>query len=88
MLKMKRTCYACPEQYEAEKDGETVAYLRLRHGNFTVQCPDVGGTLVYDANPLGDGIFNEEEREKFLLAAVEAIYRHYGWGDYPEYLIS
>lgn len=72
------TCGACPEQYDAlDKDGNCIAYLRLRHGSFTVECPDVGGECVYCAEPHGDGIFEDNEREIYLDAAKQAIVQYY-----------
>ena len=71
-----RTCYACPQQYDAYLDGKQVAYLRLRHGGFTVTVPDVGGELVYAGYPKGDGIFYEDEEEFFLNEAVDSILAH------------
>ena len=77
-IKLVRTCICCPEQYDAEdEEGKTVGYLRLRYGNFTVQCPDVGGTLVYQASPKGDGIFEEDEQEFYLSQALSAINKYY-----------
>lgn len=70
---LKRTCGACPEQYDAFMGNEQVGYLRLRGGSFTVECPDCSGELVYSANPDGDGMFMDYEREGFLEAAIEAI---------------
>jgi hypothetical protein len=67
------TCYACPEQYDVIKNGEYAGYLRLRHGEFKVHCPDIGGFVVYEANTQGDGIFYDEERAGHLRRAVEAI---------------
>jgi hypothetical protein len=52
-----------------------VAYIRLRHGDLTVRCPDVGGELVYEAEPEGDGCFEDEERDPFLRHAAAAILR-------------
>lgn len=75
--KLELTCQACPEQYDVlDDEGNLVAYLRLRHGSFTAQCPDVGGDLVYQAYPKGDGIFEDEERYRFL---TEAIYNVQKW---------
>jgi hypothetical protein len=65
----------CPEQYDAFLDGEQVGYLRLRHGHFTVECPDCGGCLVYEADPEGQGAFDDEERDYYLRFAVNAIHR-------------
>ena len=77
-INLVRTCYACPEQYDAlDKDGNCIAYLRLRHGSFTVECPDVGGECVYQAEPEGDGIFEDDERELYLDAAKQAIAQYY-----------
>ena len=36
-----------------------------------MQCPDERGELVYEAEPLGDGEFEPEERAKFLQEAVK-----------------
>lgn len=69
-----RTCYACPEQYDVlTKHGMLVGYLRLRHGHFTAQYPDVYGKLIYEASPIGDGLFESHERLDYLMKAVEAI---------------
>lgn len=75
-FKLELTCYACPEQYDVFKQGRLIGYLRLRHGNFYAACPDVGGTTVYQACPEGDGMFNQEERLKYLTKAIIAIKKH------------
>lgn len=72
-ITLKRTCFACPEQYEAVKDGKQVGYLRLRHGYFYAECPDVGGEMVYQAAPYGIGSFADNERERYLTEALFAI---------------
>ena len=72
------TCGACPEQYDVMKDGEVVGYLRLRHGYFYASCPDVRGKTVYEAEPRGDGIFEDDERQHYLTEAVAAIDKHRG----------
>jgi len=73
-IELVKTCDACPEQYDAMLDGKTVAYLRLRHGRFYVECPDTGGKRVYEANDVrGDGIFEDDERDRYLGAAKTAI---------------
>ena len=76
--RFERTCYACPEQYDVfnERD-EQVAYFRLRHGTFSVECPDVGGVTVYKAHPEGDGIFLDEERTHYMNRAIMAVHKHY-----------
>ena len=73
-IKLVRTCFACPEQYDAlDANGTQIGYLRLRHGEFTVEVPAVRGKQVYVALPDGDGMFDDDEREKYLIAAIEAI---------------
>lgn len=72
-IELVLTCEACPEQYDAYLGSKKVGYLRLRHGNFTVQVPDVGGKLVYEASTLGDGIFEESERDIHISNAIKAI---------------
>jgi len=71
------TCGACPEQYDAFYGRNKVGYLRLRHGTFYVKCPDVNGDTVYETEScIGDGIFEDEEREKYLTNAKKSI-SHY-----------
>ena len=74
--RLERTCTACPEQYDVLVENEQVGYLRLRHGEFRVEVPDVGGRAVYEAAPEGDGIFEDEERDDYLRQAVDAIHRN------------
>jgi hypothetical protein len=62
-----------PEQYDVLLDNKTVGYMRLRHGRFTVECPDVGGKLVYEAYPKGYGEFEDEERSYFLDIALSMV---------------
>ncbi|SRR6266852_560406 len=77
MIILKRTCSACPEQYDAYIEGQgeigKVGYLRLRHGYFRVDYPDCGGETIYQANPRGDGIFDDDERDYYLKWAVHSI---------------
>lgn len=73
-LECRCTCPACPEQYDVFEGDVQVGYLRLRHGGFSADVPDCGGEQVYyteDQN--GDGQFDDEERDRFLSAAVVAI---------------
>jgi hypothetical protein len=73
-LKLVCTCGACPEQYDVfDATGEKVGYLRLRHGHFRAECPDVFEETVYAATPKGDGIFETAERAHYLREAVAAI---------------
>ena len=74
MIKLKQTCGACPEQYDAFDGDKQVGYLRLRHCSFYVQCPDCGdGPIVYEAYPRGNGCFEIDERDYYLRFAVAAI---------------
>ena len=79
-LVLCKTCSCCPEQYDlVDRDGYTLAYFRLRHGYFSVECPDVGGDLVYQAYPDGDGEFEDYERDTYITSAMEAVRKRYGW---------
>lgn len=76
-IDLVRTCYACPEQYDAyDKFGNEIAYLRLRWGYFRVECP-FGGEIVYSAETEGDGMFEDAERDYHLDKAKEAIADYY-----------
>jgi hypothetical protein len=72
-----QTCSGCPEQYDVYLNKECVGYLRLRHGSFTanVFAPKTACTWeeVYSASPAGDGIFEPDERERYLNEACYAI---------------
>ena len=58
----------------------------MRHGHFTVECPNCGGDLVYEAHPEGDGIFETNERGRHLKFAVDRIQKwiHNGCKALPE----
>ena len=63
-----------PEQYEViSKDGKMLAYMKVRGGRFHVECPDVGGTLIYDVNTNGKGCFIGDERIIHLTEAVKKV---------------
>lgn len=72
---LNRTCAAFPEQYDAfDSRWNLIGYLRIRHGLFTVEAPDVGGTIVYEAvTSSGSGYFNDDERSMFLDRAKVAL---------------
>lgn len=73
-LKLVCTCGVCPEQYDVfDAEGKQVGYLRLRHGGFRADVPNCGGQTVYAAEPKGDGIFDDDERQYYLAEAVKAI---------------
>lgn len=72
--RLELTCLACPEQYDVyDPSGRQVGYFRLRHGRFTVEYPDCGGKLLLEANPQGDGLFEDSERLPWLYRGVRAI---------------
>ena len=76
--RLVRTCGACPEQYDVlDSQGNQVAYLRLRHGSYIVSAPDVGGKVIYQAFPQGDGFFDDDERVKYLEESIKNIQRYY-----------
>ena len=55
------------------KGSVQVGYFRLRHGGFTASFPECSGAIVYEAEPEGDGMFEDNEREKYLTNACIAI---------------
>lgn len=62
----------CPEQYDVFKGDTEVAYLRLRHGEFTATLTD-SDVVVFTDWPNGDGCFDDNERQQYLEAAIAAI---------------
>ena len=73
-MKLIMTCRAFPEQYDVvDADGNIVGYLRLRHGYFAAYMNVMDDEPVYSANTIGDGIFDESEREFHLRNALAAI---------------
>ena len=69
-VKLVCTCGACPEQYDVYIDGEEIGYMRLRHGWFYAEYR---GETVYEASPNGDGMFESDERDKYLNQACYFI---------------
>lgn len=73
---LEQTCWACPAQWDAYYNGKIVGYIRIRYGCMTVECPDVGGELVYSmrSDDKMQGLFYSELEEKlFLDKALNAI---------------
>lgn len=66
-----------PEQYDVTNNGETVAYVRLRHGDLTVEMPDVGGKEILRVT-FGEEYpgFNDEDRAPFLDVVARLIVDH------------
>jgi hypothetical protein len=77
-IELIQTWRSCPEQYDAYHQGTCIGYLNLRGGMFTVV---VEGTRVYLAEPRGDGEFEPEERERYLLEAKQALVRFHTLGE-------
>lgn len=75
-IELQLTSGACPEQYEAFLGERQVGYLRLRHGWFRVDFPRCGDETILEGDPMGDGQFEPEEREEWLLKAKVAICEH------------
>lgn len=80
-VRLERTCFACPEQYDVYEGDTQIAYLRLRHGTFRAVVPDVGGEVVYTSNPRGDGVFHDSERTEELTKAIQAVLKYVHWGN-------
>jgi hypothetical protein len=73
-LRFVLTCDAFPEQYDVFDGDVQVGYVRVRHGNFSVSCPDIGdGPYVIDRGVDGYGDFTDEERGHGLTEAAAAI---------------
>jgi hypothetical protein len=72
-LQIKMTCPACPEQYEVFNNDKQVAYFRLRHGEFRVDYPTCGGETIYEAEPSGDGMFDDNERLTYMAKAMRQV---------------
>ena len=76
MLKLIQTCHACPEQYDVfNEEGIQVGYLRLRWGHFYAQCyvSSFHHPTVYEADTIGDGLFDSSERTHHLNEACKCI---------------
>lgn len=73
-MRLVQTSSAAPEQYDAlDQQDNVIGYLRLRNGSFRVHFPDVGGKVIYEANPAGSIIFGDNERRYYLQKAIKAI---------------
>lgn len=56
IIKLKRTCFACPEQWEGETENGDKIYARERHGEMRVELND---EVIYRAEDMTalDGLF-------------------------------
>lgn len=70
-LNFIRTCDACPEQYDVyDKESNIVGYVRLRHGFLYAEYPYVGGQVIYESYPEGDGLFKSEKERMYHLNKI------------------
>lgn len=74
------TCGACPEAYDIYIGNEYKGYMRLRHGYFRVQR-ECDGETTYEAHPNGDGLFEWEEREKYIRKGLKSLGFHKSFED-------
>lgn len=72
-FELVKTCSACPEQYDVFLNNKQVGYLRLRHGYFSCDFLCGDGEEVYSADTIGNGMFEDEERDFHLKLAINAI---------------
>ena len=73
---LDKTCCACPAQWDAYYSGEIVGYIRFRYGRMTVECPNVGGELVYSMQSedgMQGAFYSATEEKVFLSKALNAI---------------
>ena len=70
MLRLVKTCLACPEQYDVYLGDEKIGYMRLRHGWFRAEYKE---EVVYGTKTNGDGYFEDDERDYHLHKACAAI---------------
>lgn len=69
------TSSGCPETYMVlDSDDDVVGSLYLRYGMFSAFYEL---DKVYHANPKGDGVFYDDEREFYLKEAVKALHERH-----------
>jgi len=69
-IQLVKTGGGCPESYNAYISGNYVGELYLRHGVFIVSYYD---STLLRGYPIGDGIFDYDERDGWLKRACEAL---------------
>lgn len=75
-LDFKKTCDACPEQYDVFKDGNQVGYVRLRWGGLSCRYPNHEGDEIYSESfqDAWKGCFDDDnERNKYLLIIANEL---------------
>lgn len=76
-FKLVLTCGMCPEQYDVFSGKDIIAYYRVRHGEFVITCPDVGGEDIFWCDVYGDGGFDKSERLNLLALSLRKVKEHY-----------
>ena len=82
--KFKKTCSACPEQYDVYEDDKKVAYIRYRWGHLRVNPVTSEGnidfnTIIYEQS-IGDSLDGElpdNLRHSLLCLIDNEIARYY-----------
>lgn len=78
-LNFKKTCDACPEQYDVFKGDKMVGYVRLRWGNLSCCYPDYEGEEIYSKSfdDAWQGEFEDDnERNKYLIIIANELNNH------------
>jgi hypothetical protein len=70
-LVLEQTCMACPEQYEVTFEDKPCGYIRLRHGYLRADFPSSGAKTIYEASPIGDGCFNDEQERQLHINNIK-----------------
>ena len=76
VLDFKKTCDACPEQYDVFKGDKLVGYVRLRWGVLSCRYPDYEGDEIYSES-FDDGwqgeFEDDNERNKYLIIIAKEL---------------
>jgi hypothetical protein len=77
LVTLRRTCTACPSQWEGQLDDGRALYARYRHGHLYVGIADTISSAVRDEQPLidqeigdaMDGMMTDQQLQSHLRAA-------------------
>lgn len=79
-LNFVKTCDACPEQYDVfDENGYKVAYVRLRHGWLSVECPTniiTDDNVIFGMSTEGDGSLTSREKP-IVMDMVKSAINHW-----------
>lgn len=78
-LDFKKTCDACPEQYDVFKGDKMVGYVRLRWGVLSCSYPNYLGEEIYSKSfdDAWQGEFDDDnERNKYLIIIAKEINKY------------